>query len=170
MEISPILLAKLLLYSLIWGGTVGVFYDVNRIFRVLLGVRYSKKHFDSLYSLRLPFSKKEISLKNAADKTGGRFIKGATEFLGDFLSVTVAALGVVVLNYSYNDGRFRIFTVIGTLVGFLLYYFTLGRLVMLVCEPLAFLIKYTICAIARSNRSKFRNFCIIGYFYIIRHV
>ena len=153
MEISPILLAKLLLYSVLWGGIVGALYDVNRIVRVFFGVRYSKKHFDSLYSLRLPFSKKEISLKNKTDKTKGKFIKGAVVLFGDLLSVTVAAVGIVVLNYSYNDGRFRAFTVIGTLVGFLIYYFSLGKLVMLACEPLAFLIKYAICAV----------FVILGY-------
>ena len=59
MEISPFLLAKLLLYSFFLGILIGVFYDVNRIIRIFLGERYSEGHFERLYSIKLPFLKKD---------------------------------------------------------------------------------------------------------------
>ena len=51
---------------------------------------------------------------------------------------------MIVLNYSYNSGEFRGFTVIGTLVGFLAYRFSVGRVTLLLLESSAMLIKYLI--------------------------
>ena len=140
MEISPLRLAFLLFCSFLLGIGVGIFYDVNRIIRVFWGCRYSVDHFDKLYSLRIPFTERTIP-----KKSNHRFretVQKTIVFIGDIGSVLTATIGVLVLNYSYNSGRFRFFTVIGLLVGFLLYYFTLGRLVMLISEPLVVLAKY----------------------------
>ncbi len=153
MEISPFLLAKLLLYSFFLGMLTGVFYDANRVIRIFLGERYKQGGFGRLYSIKLPFLKKEVSLTTASDKGIQKHIRGVVIFFGDMLTVLFGAVGVIILNYSYNDGTFRGFSVVGALVGFLLYYFSIGKLVILVCEPIAFLIKYTFCAF----------FVILGY-------
>ena len=151
MEISPLKLALLLFYSFLLGMGMGVFYDANRIIRVFFGVRYSKISFEGLYSLKLPFVKRPISLKS--NRGVRKFAQNAVIFAGDMLSLLIATVGIIVLNYSYNSGRFRFFTVIGTLVGFLLYYFTFGKLVMLISEPIAILTKYAFLSI----------FVIFGY-------
>ncbi len=148
MEISPIRMALLLFYSFVFGMGVGVFYDANRIIRVFLGERYSRVGVEGIASWKLPICHKPIYLEGKK-----KTVRKAVIFIGDFLCVLVAALGIIVLNYSYNSGEFRMFTFFGTAVGFLLYYHTVGRLVMLISEPLAILIKYLV----------FSFFIIFGY-------
>lgn len=140
MEISPIEQAFLLFYSFLFGIGMGFFYDVCRIVRAFFGVRYSVGSFEKLYSLKIPFIDKKIEQKSKR-----RFRKIAqciVVFVGDMLSLLIASVGIIVLNYAYNSGRFRFFTVLGVIIGFLMYYFTLGRLVMLVSEPVVILVKY----------------------------
>ncbi len=147
MEISPLMMARLLLYSFLWGGVTGAFYDACRIVRVFFGVRYANMRFGGLFEWRLPFIKKAISVGDKSDKIIGKCIRNAVIFTGDFASVLFAFGGLIVLNYAYNDGKFRFFTLAGLLVGFLIYYATAGKLVMLVSEPAAFIIKYVFCSI-----------------------
>lgn len=139
MEISPIRMALLLFYSFCFGMGVGVFYDANRMIRVFLGERYSRSKLGGIAALKLPVCHRPVCLEGKK-----RALRATVIFIGDFLCVLVAALGIIILNYSYNSGEFRMFTLFGVIVGFLLYYHTLGRLVMLVSEPLAILIKYLI--------------------------
>ena len=122
MEISPILLARLLLYSFLLGIGVGAFYDVNRILRVFLGAMDVKTLKQKPIVLKIPFTNKYIS--SADRKTAGGFLKHTAVFLSDLFTVFTATVGLLVLNYGYNSGRFRFFTVIGALIGFLLYYYT----------------------------------------------
>lgn len=139
MEISPIRMALLLFYSFLLGVGVGAFYDVNRIIRVIAGIRYSTREGGWMTELRLPFLKIRIGEKS---KCTGSFLQKAIVFFGDFASVVCAGAGIILLNYSYNSGKFRFFTVLGLLAGFFIYYFSLGKLVMLVSEPIAILAKY----------------------------
>ncbi|MBP3369130.1 MAG: spore cortex biosynthesis protein YabQ [Clostridia bacterium] len=137
MEISQRLLLLLLFYSFFWGVASALLYDINRIIRVMCGVKYSKKIYNRLYGIKLPIVKRPV-------KMGGDrgIIKNAVINVGDFFCVIFAALGIIVLNYSYNNGRFRFFTVIGLCFGFVLYRLTLGKIVIAVAEPIAFLCKY----------------------------
>ncbi len=144
MEISPFMLAKLLLYSIAFGIAVGVFYDANRIIRVLLGERYAKRSFERLYSLKLPFVKRELSVQKNRKING--VLKNIIVFFGDLFTLVFTGCGIVILNYSYNDGGFRGFSVIGVALGFAAYYFTAGKLIIFLLEPIAFLLKYCICA------------------------
>jgi hypothetical protein len=137
MEISQITLALLTLYASILGVAIGVLYDVNRIIRVMLGARYRRNLYSKLYSLRLPIIKKPISFEGKRNVALNVVIN-----IGDFLCVISATLGIIVLNYSYNSGRFRFFTVLGFFCGVLIYRLTLCKIIMLICEPIAFLIKY----------------------------
>ena len=140
MEISPIKLAMLLFYSFLFGIGMGAFYDANRIIRVFCGCRYSENRFEKLYLLKLPFINRPITRKS--NRGFRKNVQLAVVFLGDMICVVVSAIGILILNYAYNSGRFRFFTVFGVLIGFLLYYFTVGKLIMLISEPIAILIKY----------------------------
>lgn len=141
MEISPIIMARLLLYCFLWGICVGVFYDVNRVIRVFLGIRYFSRSLPRLSALRLPMIKKGIRVR--APKRIGAFAYTVI-FFGDLICVLLATLGILVLGYSYNYGEPRAFCVIGTAVGFLVYINTLGRLSRRLLEPIAIYIKYVI--------------------------
>ena len=150
MEISPIMMAWLLLYSFLFGMAVGIFYDANRIIRAFLGISYSQKGLAARLDLKLPIVKRAVSLKKRSQYGVG--LK-AIIFFGDVFTLLVGALGIIILSYSYNNGDLRIFTVIGAILGFFVYYNTIGRLVIFVLEPLALCIKYLILSI----------FIIIGY-------
>ncbi len=142
MEISQALLLLLLFYSFALGIATAIFYDANRIIRVLCGVKYSKKAYDRLYAIKLPITKRTVKMGESRG-----FIKSAVINIGDFLSVLLAAGGLIVLNYSYNNGRFRFFTVIGLCVGFFFYRITVGKIVMAIAEPIAFICKYCFLSI-----------------------
>ena len=139
MEISQLVLLRLLLYSFFFGLATGIFYDVNRIFRVLCGVRYSKRIFTRLYEIRLPIVKRKLKMGISKG-----FFQSLVINVGDLFCVLFAASGLIVLNYSYNSGRFRFFTVIGVCLGFLFYRFTVGKLLIRIVEPIAFILKYLI--------------------------
>jgi hypothetical protein len=142
MEISQITLAIMLLYSFLFGIAVGILYDVNRVVRVLFGVRYSKKAYSRLYSLRLPISKKNVLIGSSKG-----FWQSLVINLGDALCVLVATVGAILINYGYNSGRFRFFTVAALIVGFVIYRFSIGRILIFVTEPLAFICKYIFLSI-----------------------
>lgn len=145
MEISPIKLAFLLLFSFLLGLKIGIFYDANRIIRVFCGRKYSKGTFDKLYGLKLPFIRRQVVRKNSSKLSD--FAQKTIEAVGDVMCVIATTVGVLVLNYSYNSGRFRFFTVLGALAGFLVYYFTVGKLIMLISEPTVILVKYAFLSV-----------------------
>ncbi len=132
MEISPYFLTLLVIYSFLFGAVVGVLNDFHRLTRILFGVRYSKKRFERLYTARLPL------LGRSVGEIGAGKIKKITLpvmiFLQDVLLFVFSAVGVAVLNYYFNYGQFRIYTIAAMLLGFAIYYFTVGKLVMLFSE------------------------------------
>lgn len=173
MEISPLSLSFLLLYSFVFGAFLGVFHDANRIVRIFCGVHYSEKRFKSLYARRLPIVHRSLSVK---ETKGLR--KGALNlliFFQDILLFLVGAVGLVILHYEYNSGRFRFFSLLAMVVGFLLYYFTLGKLVMFFSEAIVFVIKATFLIvfdcilrpIRAIGRFLSKNLKKIGIFYQI---
>ena len=161
MEISQITLAIMLFYSFLFGIAVGVFYDLNRIVRVFFGVRYTKRAYGRLYGIRLPVSKRKMVM----GKSKG-FLQSLVINLGDLLCVLVAVIGLILINYGYNSGRFRFFTVAALAVGFLFYRMSIGRLLILLVEPLAFICKYLFLSICDILYLPLRKFCILIYKFV----
>lgn len=144
MEISPFLLTLLLLWSFAFGLILGVVNDLNRIIRVFCGVKYSEKRFGKLYELVLPVVRRPLIRKE------NNFHKKALAvliFFQDIAFFIFASVGIILLNYEFNEGRFRFFVVIAVILGFLLYYFTVGKVVMTVSEGIAFFVKATLLVI-----------------------
>ncbi|MBO5939465.1 MAG: hypothetical protein J6Q82_08250 [Clostridia bacterium] len=141
MGISPIRLFYLLLSSFFLGIGLGILYDVHRIIRVLFGVQYSKKALPERLLRPIPIIGRPL----------GKIRQGRVKnisltvlvFLQDVFLMTVAGAGIVILNYAWNDGRFRIYTVVALFAGFLIYYFTLGKLVIYLSECIVFLLRAT---------------------------
>lgn len=142
MEISQITLLKLMIHSFLLGGAVGVLYDANRVLRVIFGVRYTKKAYSRLYSLKRPISKKAVSIGVSKG-----FWQSAVINVGDFFCVLAAAVGAILLSYGYNSGRIRFFALGALAAGFFIYRFSIGKAVILVCEPIAFILKYLLLSI-----------------------
>ena len=155
MEISPFLLTLLLSWSFVFGVILGVINDMNRIIRVFCGVRYSEKRFGKLYELVLPVVHRPLL------RSENKFHKKALAvllFFQDIIFFILAGVGIILLNYEFNEGRFRFFTVFAVFIGFLLYYFTIGKVVMMVSEGIAFFIKATILV---AFSALFRPFVLI---------
>ena len=144
MEIFPDVLAKMLLVSFLFGGQLGMIFDIGRVLRLLfIGAPISSK-LKGLYASRLPFSKRAMTARD--DRKSRKILLNITVFLTDFLFSAYAVIGLVVINYAYNDGKFRIFTLIGAAVGFLTYYFTVSKLILFLLEGGFFLLKYIIAS------------------------
>lgn len=159
MEISPFLLALLLGWSFFWGLILGVLNDVNRIIRVFCGVAYSKKHFGKLYEVDLPIVHRPLG------KREGKIHNKALSlliFFQDIIFFIVTGIGITVLNYEFNEGRFRFYTVLGVFIGFVLYYFTLGKIVMMVSEGIVFFIKAAFLVVFSAI---LHPFVILGQFF-----
>ena len=182
MEISPYLLAAMLLCSLLCGLALGVLYDVFRILRIMTGTehqagRYPQKdneegsharYFDKnrKYPEALPVPKfmrqvygntvRITGILNQEKKGKTHCLRSAllqiVMFFEDILFFIIAGCVIALLLYYTNDGQFRGMAIFGVACGFVLYYFTVGRLVISVSRTLVFAIKtvlvYTILFVA----------------------
>ena len=107
MEISQTTLVILLVYSVVLGGATGIFYDICRIFRVAVGVRYTDRSYPRLQGLKLPI------LKRGLFHTPRRWVQTVVVAAGDLFTLLFAAIGMIILSYAYNSGRFRFFILTG---------------------------------------------------------
>lgn len=139
MEISPYMLTLLLIYSFLFGMSAGALNDVNRIIRALMGVRYSAKSFARLYAIKLPFV--GTLERGGKKKRVKRGIEAALIFIQDILLFAYLGCGIVILNYYLNRGQFRLYTIASVAVGFALYYFTVGKLVIFLSEGIIFFVR-----------------------------
>lgn len=117
--------ATSLVASLILGVIYGVLYDVVRFTRVLLCV-----------DVRPPRGRRG-------------WLRGVIVALGDLLFFMIAAVLMCVFFFVTNNGQVRGFALLGAFCGFLVYYNTLGRLFIAVCETVAAAVKRGLRALAR---------------------
>lgn len=153
MEISPFLFVRLILAALAFGGWLGVLHDLSRLVRIFLGASGQGKTFERLASIRLPIVGRSLGERKKG--TPHRIALMILTFFQDVLWFLIAGVGTVILNYYYNDGKFRIYTVAALLIGFVVYYFTLGKLVMLFSEVIVFFV---------------RSFCLIVFCLVCRPI
>ena len=161
MEISPIRLAQMLLYSVVCGLAAGALFDCFRIVRTLVGACDGRRA-RRLRAARLPFIGRSVG-DIVTGRRLGNVLQKAILFFGDFATLVCATVGIIVLNYAYNDGKFRSFTVIGAVAGYVTYYFTLGRVVRALAEPLAILVKYIFLSILVLFSYPFYFFCSLCF-------
>lgn len=102
-------LAALLFYSILCGGAFGTVYDIIRAFKMLCGVKYDK-------------SEEKASV-------GSSVLIYVVTFITDVIFWIGVGCAAILLMYS-SGGVFRGMTFLGMAGGFLLYYFTLGRLML----------------------------------------
>ena len=139
MEISPIRLFFLLLSSFVFGIGIGIFYDLHRILRVFFGVQYTQNRPTKFFSKPLPILKR--SLGEIRQGKCKKMFLFALMFIQDLILCCVSAVGIVILNYAFNDGRLRFYTILALFIGFFLYYFTFGKLVMFLSEWIVFFLR-----------------------------
>lgn len=139
MYVSMSELSRMLLYSMLLGIFLGASYDVVRLFRITAGIKY-KSARDKLYdysSLAIVgkyFKNREQKNKKAS--AGRVYIA-----IGDIFFWVFSAICVSIFIYYFNDGIFRSFVIFGCIVGFLLYYFTVGKIILFISQEIIFYLK-----------------------------
>lgn len=131
MGISQSAIGALYFYAFLLGVLLGAVYDCLRITRVFFGNHYSRRAARRLQRLRLPL------LKSAKVRTESRAL-GVIVFFEDLLFCLFAGIALILLLYGFHNGKLRFFVVICACIGFLIYRGTLGKIVMMFSEVIAF--------------------------------
>ena len=125
MEVSMVGQAASLAASLVLGVLFGALYDVIRFTRVLLCVDARPPH-------------------------GRRgWLRCFIVALGDLLFFVLAAVLMCVFFFVTNNGEVRGFALLGAFCGFLVYYNTVGRLFIAICETVAAWVKRGLRCLAK---------------------
>ena len=124
-DISQGQLFILLVYSATVGAALGVVYDFFRIIRVAFPYNAQKN-------------------RHSTKVNRSKFIYGAIVFLQDVIFWIFAALVTILFTFMANRGQIRLFALSGQLVGFTIYYFTVGRLVYKLAGRLVRFIRQTL--------------------------
>jgi hypothetical protein len=133
MEISQWLIAGLYVHAILLGIILGIVYDGLRISRVFLGARYSRRIADRLRRKELPL------LPPPKERQKSPFL-GPVIFFEDLFFAIFGSVAFILMQYAENNGKFRFLAVAFTVAGFFIYRATVGRLVMLFSEIIAFFI------------------------------
>ncbi len=120
-------LAALLFRSILCGVSFGGIYDIIRAFKLLCGVRYGENEEDAHIRQRV--------------------LVYTVTLITDLIFWICAGCAAILLMYS-GGGVFRGMTFIGMTGGFLLYYFTLGRLVLKLSRKVTNVLKKLIRRVA----------------------
>lgn len=135
---------QLLLYSLAVGFFLGALWDFFRIVRFGLYGRKNNYRVGVL-SAKSPGKNKEFKIQLPSS---GREVRKALMYshtkispvwflwilICDILFFVICAVTVILLLFQLSGGQLRIFAVFGSIIGFAVYYFTVGRLVMMFAE------------------------------------
>ena len=149
MEISLFLQWKVLLYALILGAALGVFFDILRLLRLLitLPAGIGKPSYYRFLSRFRFFRKSGLVSGESLPKSSsvpakvGSFAFSLIVFIEDILFFTVAGLSLCLFLFWFYHGEFRFFALFGTAVGFFLYRLTVGRLSALFSEFFVFCLR-----------------------------
>lgn len=135
MEIHPEALWRLLWYSFFGGVLLGALYDTLRLSRVLLGVCH---YADISLKMRIP---SPFGERLRSPRKRSSVFREALLAVEDLVFCLAVGAVMMLLLFYGNDGGFRGFVLLGLLAGFLLYYATLGALVVRASEYLVFWLK-----------------------------
>ena len=144
MEIFPMRIFQMLICALCFGAAVGAINDANRLIRALMGERYEGSGFQKLRKIKLPVIGDGDTPRERS--RCGAFFFSLTVFFQDVLLLFSAGLGSVIINYYFNDGRLRIYAPATVIVGFIIYYFTIGRAVIFCSELIIFVLRWLFSA------------------------
>lgn len=145
MEVSMTALALSLFWALAAGAFLGAVYDVIRIQRMFFGVTYGSGSAAKLKEIKLPLiSKYKFASSRDKKQRSKRTSDVALNimiFFGDLLFCIFSSLVCVVFIYHANAGKARWIVFFGFLLGFLAYYFSIGRLVTFFSQYIVFAIR-----------------------------
>ena len=146
-RIDPHRLMGMLLWGMVCGAGLGGVWDVFRITRVFLGIHYPSRSVTRWYETPLPLLHRPVSRPHPASKRllPPHLLRGAVIFVEDALFGVLCGCTMTLLIYFTNDGIFRAMAPLGMLSGFLIYYHTLGRVILSLSQIVVFLLRAARC-------------------------
>lgn len=136
------------LFAIIFGFALGLFYHAFFVLRILCGQSPGRALPARLAAFRFPF----VRVGEAGGKESGVRVRAILLFLCDFLFAVCAVGGFFVFLYAAYDGVFRFFLLAASILGYLLYFLTLGRLLRPLCGTLAYLLRVCLAYVALAVR------------------
>ena len=140
MEIFPLEILKWALRAFLCGVAMGVLYDVLRLSRAMLGFHYISANSPLIKN---KFTKR-FPLKKNVDITSKASFKTILFFQDMIFVLTFAVVFIFVLFYG-NNGTFRAIFLFAIALGFLVYYFSFGKLTVLFFDMWVIYIRTLIC-------------------------
>ena len=137
MEISIVDQLIVSAMSLVLGIVFGAIYDIVRIWRTFLGIDYESKGVERLRRLKFPLIKNQLTKKEKQ----GKLAQGIVLFITDIIYFLAITIIMIIFVYYVNSGVVRWYIFIGAMLGLLIYYFTVGKIVISVSEYIKFGIK-----------------------------
>lgn len=117
------------LYALCIGVLLGLLYEVFRISHIMLtgvGINHSETSFKVIDEICVKIAGNKVQRESPARKTKNR-MTGIIIFFEDILFFIIASVVFTVFLYQINYGQPRVFLYVGTILGFIIYYNTIGR-------------------------------------------
>lgn len=125
------------LFSALLGITLGALYDVIRISRAIFGIVYKNRFTEKLKLLKLPLIENPINYA----KKSGKIKESVVLFLTDVIYFLIVTFVMIIFVYHVGDGVVRWYIFAGVMSGIMLYYFTLGKIVISISEYITFFIR-----------------------------
>lgn len=132
----PVQIFKMTVAAFICGMAMGVFYDLLRITRVFLGYNYISEKSTILQSKFV----NKFSVKNNQEVRKRLYFK-IVLFFEDIIFLAISAIAFVLILFYGNDGIFRSVTFIAFILGFVAYYFTIGKINVLFFDVLVIFLR-----------------------------
>lgn len=173
MEIDSSLYGPLILYSTAVGAALGAVYDVFRIRRIASASSDSFRYIpEKFHPKKKPSDKAaaspserdaESECANTSDGAKNSFGKrlcavikhklhiagNVLVFFEDILFWLIAALTVTIMLYAANGGRIRAFAPVCCALGFAIWYYTAGKLVIAFSENIIYALRTALSAAAK---------------------
>lgn len=135
MEISIKIQLLTALYSIVLGVFIGLIYDCFKIFRKFLLFEVSEKLKSFIKKIKLPL----ISLNFHGENLKTRH--KLTYLILDILFFIVITPIMQIFVYAFSNGIVRWYIILGTFVGFIIYYFSVSKIVLSVFEFILLIFK-----------------------------
>lgn len=127
--------AALIIKAALLGVVLGVIYDVFRFLRISASSNVPSGAFFEKIRPKKPI------LTQRKQKKTIKIGKKAIVFIEDILFFIISAVAEILFFLGLNDGEIRIYCLIFTLIGFILYLLSIGRIVIYFSSVIIFFVK-----------------------------
>ena len=137
MEVSQIELALLIVYSAVAGAVLAFFYDLSA---TLMGVMFGSESLRAsrLGLVELPLIKRRVMTEAGPPSKAVKTVEKITRNVLDFCFMLSVGISVILIAYSENSGRVRVYIPIGIAVGFFVYRIIFKKTVLRISNLLIF--------------------------------